>query len=76
MSSLKRNGVTFRVTQVIKHPDGSIDNKERDYKSLSEFKRSMILMGFPSLITYDLQKHGKAHFDYDDFSVSMTLEVF
>lgn len=76
MSSRKRKGVTFKVMQKINHPDGSQDFKEREYKSLSDFKRSMAIMGFPVQVTYDLQKHGKAHFDYDVFSVDMTLEVF
>jgi hypothetical protein len=75
MSSRKRKGVTFKVIQKINHPDGSSDLKEREYKSLSDFKRSMLIMGFPTSVTYELQKHGRAHFDYDMFSVDMTLEV-
>lgn len=75
MSSRKPTRAQFKVTQKINHPDGSQDQKERIFQSLSEFKRSMIVMGFPVHITYDLQKHGKAHFDYEEFSVDMTLEV-
>ena len=73
-TSQRKPSIRFKVTQDIKHPDGSSDKKVREFNSLSDFKKTMILMGFPTVVTYDLQKHGKAHFDYDEFSVDLTLE--
>lgn len=73
-SSRRKPSIKFKVTQHIKHPDGSVDKKERTYESLSDYKRSMIMMGFPTIVSYELQKHGKAHFDYEEFSVDMTME--
>lgn len=65
----------YKVTQDITHQDGSTDQKIREFKSLSEFKRVMSIMGFPVHLIYDLKKHGFASFDYDEFSVNMSLSI-
>jgi len=65
----------YTVTQDITHHDGQTDQKIRTFKSISEFKRSMSVMGFPVSLIYDLQKHGSANFDYEEFGVNMSLSI-
>lgn len=71
----KINFNKFKVTQKITHSqDGSKTEKIREFKSLSDFKRAMAVMGFPTHVTYTLQKHKHAVFDYEEFQVELILE--
>lgn len=64
----------FKVIQKITYSDGTKEEKIRHFKSMSEFKRIMSVMGFPTHVTYTIQKHKHAAFDYEDFQVELIME--
>lgn len=64
----------FSVNQYLIDKDGNEESRNMKFVSMSELKRKLISLGFPTHIIYELQKSKAVEFEHDPYTVKLTME--